>query len=95
MSASSIDDEAIDFINQQLEAIAQSVSSVFSASLDVYLDHSSFSDGLEKLSELINSLSSMLTTCGPDYEFLSTATSLEEVNLNCPIAFHECQSYSF
>lgn len=79
MSASPIDEDAIDFINQQLEAIAQSLPSLFSATLDVYLDQSSFSDGLEKANDLITILSTMLATCGPDYGFLSTGTSLDEV----------------
>lgn len=83
MSATSIDDDAIDYINQQLEAIAQSLPPVFHASLDVFLDQSCFTDDLEKVNELTSTLSSMLATCGPDYAFLSSATTPDEVHSFC------------
>lgn len=76
---SKINEEVIDFINQQLETLIEKIPTKLRSKLDLYLDENSFYHDNSTVEKLITSLASMLGSCSLDFSKLASESSLEKV----------------
>ena len=73
-----MNDETVDYINQQLEILADSLPSSFS-SLNVYLTVSSFMEKKEEAEGLVLALCHILSSCSPDFASYRNCSDVEKV----------------
>lgn len=73
----------MDYINQQLESLVESVPSCYKSSLEVYLTETSFGDDCNEAESLIILLCSMLSSCAIDFQDMADVSSSDQVNNNC------------